>query len=232
MLTRLGADIPDAELEGRRTAAGPDDLATLIYTSGTTGQPKGCMLTHGNFLAELGVTVRELDALFSPTDGGEPPATLLFLPLAHVFARVIQVGAVRARVRLGHSADIRGLVPTLKEFRPTFVLAVPRVFEKVFNTASQRATADGHGKTFERAALTAIAYSRALEKGRPSIALRARHAAPRPAGLRQAPRRAGRRVPVRRLGRGSRSASGSATSTAASASRCSRATDSPRPPPR
>ena len=168
---RLGADISDDELEKRRRAATPLDLATLIYTSGTTGRPKGCMLTHGNFMFELGVAVEELDELFS--DGA---STLLFLPLAHVFARIIQVGCVKQRVRMGHSADIKNLVADLGEFKPTFVLAVPRVFEKVFNTASQRATADGRGKIFDRAAETAIAYSRGLDKGRPSVAVRAQHA--------------------------------------------------------
>ncbi|WP_148614635.1 AMP-dependent synthetase/ligase [Nocardioides rubriscoriae] len=179
VLTRLGADVPDDDLETRRTAVGPEDLATLIYTSGTTGRPKGCMLTHGNFLTEIGVTVHELDELFTPGADGEQPATLLFLPLAHVFARVIQIGAVRSRVRLGHSSDVRHLAATLQEFRPTFVLAVPRVFEKIFNTASQRATADGRGKIFDRAAETAIAWSRGLDgpKGRASLAVRARHTA-------------------------------------------------------
>ncbi len=172
VLTRLGADISDEELEKRRTSTTPLDLATLIYTSGTTGRPKGCMITHGNFMFELGVAVEELDELFT-VDGA---STLLFLPLAHVFARVIQVGCVKKRVRMGHSADITNLVVDLGEFRPTFVLAVPRVFEKVFNTASQRATADGRGKIFDRAAETAIAYSRGLDKGRPSLTVRTQHA--------------------------------------------------------
>ena len=172
VLTGLGADISDEELEKRRTSTTPLDLATLIYTSGTTGRPKGCMITHGNFMFELGVAVEELDELFT-VDGA---STLLFLPLAHVFARVIQVGCVKKRVRMGHSADITNLVVDLGEFRPTFVLAVPRVFEKVFNTASQRATADGRGKIFDRAAETAIAYSRGLDKGRPSLAVRTQHA--------------------------------------------------------
>jgi long-chain acyl-CoA synthetase len=172
ILTKLGQDITDETLEQRRTTASPDDLATLIYTSGTTGRPKGCMLTHGNFMVELGVAVEELHELFD-TEGA---STLLFLPLAHVFARIIQVGAVKSRTRLGHSADIKNLVADLQEFRPTFVLAVPRVFEKVFNTASQRATADGRGAIFDRAAETAIAYSRGLDKGKPSLAVRAQHA--------------------------------------------------------
>jgi long-chain acyl-CoA synthetase len=171
VLTRLGEDVPDEVLEERRTSRTPLDLATLIYTSGTTGRPKGCMLTHGNFLTELGVAVPELHELFDAEDS----ATLLFLPLAHVFARIIQVGCVQARVRLGHSADIRHLVDDLQAFRPTFVLAVPRVFEKIYNTASQRAMADGRGRLFERAAGTAIAWSRAQDAGRPSLRLRARH---------------------------------------------------------
>ena len=172
VLASLGDDVGEEALEARRTAAGPGDLATLIYTSGTTGRPKGCMLTHGNFMTELGVAVDELDQLFE----GEDASTLLFLPLAHVFARIIQIGAIKSRVRLGHSSDIRQLVPTLQSFRPTFVLAVPRVFEKVFNTASQRATAAGRGSLFDRAADTAIAYSKGLEKGRVPLAVRARHA--------------------------------------------------------
>ncbi|HWI43866.1 MAG TPA: AMP-dependent synthetase/ligase [Nocardioides sp.] len=172
VLTALGAEVSDDDLEKRRTTAGPGDLATLIYTSGTTGRPKGCMLTHGNFQAELGVAVSELERLFE-TDGA---STLLFLPLAHVFARIIQVGCVKARTRLGHSADIKNLLPQLTTFQPTFILAVPRVFEKVFNTASQRATADGKGRIFDRAAEAAIAYSRALDGGRVPVRVRAQHA--------------------------------------------------------
>jgi long-chain acyl-CoA synthetase len=172
VLTRLGADISDDDLEKRRTTATPLDLATLIYTSGTTGNPKGCMLTHGNFMFELAVAVDELEELFT-ADG----STLLFLPLAHVLARIVQVGCVRSRTRLAHSASVTTLIPDLGDYRPTFVLAVPRVFEKMFNTASQRATADGRGRLFDRAAETAIAWSRGLDRGGPSLAVRARHAA-------------------------------------------------------
>jgi long-chain acyl-CoA synthetase len=172
VLGRLGSDIADDVLEERRTTATPLDLATLIYTSGTTGKPKGCMLTHGNFMFELGVAVDELGELFDTEDA----STLLFLPLAHVFARIIQVGSVKSRARMGHSADIKNLVADLGEFRPTFILAVPRVFEKVFNTASQRATADGRGKVFDRAADVAIAWSRAQDGKRVPVRLRAQHA--------------------------------------------------------
>src|SRR5207342_2093344 len=103
-------------------------------------------------------------------------STLLMLPLAHVFARIVQIGAVKARVRLGHTAGVRNLLDDLAEFKPTFLLAVPRVFERVFNTASQRAASEGRGGIFDRAAATAIAYSRALDKGKINPLLRGRHA--------------------------------------------------------
>ncbi|WP_367649191.1 AMP-dependent synthetase/ligase [Aeromicrobium stalagmiti] len=170
-ITALGADVTDEQLEERRATLTSDTLATLIYTSGTTGRPKGCRLTHGNFRYELQAATEQLPDLF----GTENASTLLFLPLAHVFARIIQVGAIRSGAKLGHTADVKDLVTHLGTFQPTFVLAVPRVFEKVFNTASGKAYADGKGKIFDRAAQTAIAYSRALDTGKPGLALRARH---------------------------------------------------------
>ena len=171
-LETLGSDIDDDTLEARRATVGPDALATVIYTSGTTGRPKGCCLTHANFMFELGVATQLLDELFETDDA----STLLFLPLAHVFARIIQVGCVRSGVRMGHTADVRDLLVHLEDFKPTFILAVPRVFEKVFNGASQKAHADGKGAIFDRAVDTAIAYSRALDGRRVPIMLRARHA--------------------------------------------------------
>ncbi|MEJ7633362.1 AMP-dependent synthetase/ligase [Aeromicrobium sp.] len=168
-----GTGVSDTDLEARRTSLTSETLATLIYTSGTTGRPKGCQLTHGNFRHELGAAIDQLSDLFD-RDGA---STLLFLPLAHVFARIIQVGAIRSGARLGHTADVKDLVTHLGTFQPTFVLAVPRVFEKVFNTASSKAYADGKGKIFDRAAQTAIAYSKALDNDSPGIVLRARHAA-------------------------------------------------------
>ncbi len=171
-LRSVGADVSDDALEQRRAALTSDTLATLIYTSGTTGRPKGCQLTHGNFRYELNAATEQLTDLFT----AEGASTLLFLPLAHVFARVIQVGAIRSGARLGHTADVKDLVTHLGTFHPTFVLAVPRVFEKVFNSASGKAYADGKGKIFDRAVQTAIGYSRALDDGRPGLALRARHA--------------------------------------------------------
>jgi long-chain acyl-CoA synthetase len=171
-LTVLGQEVTDAQFDKRRGAVVPDDMATLIYTSGTTGRPKGCRISHGNFLDELNPAVKILDDLFD-TEGA---STLLFLPLAHVFARIIQVGCVIKRVKIGHSADTKNLVADLGAFKPTFILAVPRVFEKVFNSASQKAHSDGKGKIFDAAADTAIAYSRALDKGGASFGLKAKHA--------------------------------------------------------
>ncbi|MFI5708351.1 AMP-dependent synthetase/ligase [Kribbella sp. NPDC051620] len=171
-LTVLGQQVSDAELDKRRTAVVPGDLATLIYTSGTTGRPKGCKLSHGNFMDELGTATKMLPALFKL----EGASTLLFLPLAHVFARIIQVGCVLMRVKVAHTADVKNLVPDLGEFKPTFILSVPRVFEKVFNTASQTAHSAGRGKIFDAAAETAIAYSEAQDKGGAGFGLKARHA--------------------------------------------------------
>ncbi|MBA4609948.1 long-chain fatty acid--CoA ligase [Aeromicrobium sp. Marseille-Q0843] len=170
-LAAEGAAIDDETLEARRAAVVDDDIATLIYTSGTTGRPKGCELTHANFRAELWGANERLEVMFAPDDA----ATLLFLPLAHVFARIVQVGAIRFGSVLGHTADIANLVDHLGEFQPTFVLAVPRVFEKVFNSASTKAYSEGKGKIFDAAVRTAIAYSRATESGKPSLPLRAKH---------------------------------------------------------
>lgn len=173
VLTALGRDVAADEVEARRRAGTPADDATLIYTSGTTGRPKGCRLTHANFDAVLDATLHELAELFD----GDDAATLLFLPLPHVFARVVQVGCIRARVRLGHHAEVSRLGDRLKDFAPTFVLAVPRVFETVFNHASQRAVADGRGARFDTAVEVAVAWSRALDRGRVPLRLRARRAA-------------------------------------------------------
>jgi long-chain acyl-CoA synthetase len=171
-LRALAGDIGDEQLEARRGEVTPESIATLIYTSGTTGRPKGCVLTHGNVMFELGVVTQELDELFELDDA----STLLFLPLAHIFARIIEVGCVRAGVRLGHTADIKDLLASFEAFQPTFILAVPRVFEKVFNSASQRARADGRGKVFDTAARTSIEWSRAQDDGGAGLRLRLRHA--------------------------------------------------------
>jgi long-chain acyl-CoA synthetase len=157
-LTADGKAVGEDEIEQRRRTLTPDSLATIIYTSGTTGRPKGCELTHGNFLYDATATTEGLDELFGPDQ-----STLLFLPLAHVFARIIQVGCVQNRARMGHTADIKNLMADLAVFKPTFILSVPRVFEKVYNTAKQRAHADGKGAVFDLAERVAIAYSQAQD---------------------------------------------------------------------
>lgn len=170
-LASAGGSVSDADLETARTSRGLSDLATIIYTSGTTGRPKGCMLTHKNLAVEVDAVVDGLPELFQREDA----STLLFLPVAHVFGRAIQVGAITARVRMGFVSDVKELVPELAIFKPTFILAVPRLFEKVFNGAQQKATSEGKGKIFDKAAATAIAYSEALEKGRVGLGLKLKH---------------------------------------------------------
>ncbi|WP_345802300.1 AMP-dependent synthetase/ligase [Microbacterium sp. AZCO] len=161
-LVEQGKEIPDAEIERRRTIANSADIATLIYTSGSTGRPKGCVLTHGNFV-EL-----SRNAAKALSDVVEMPgaSTLLFITTAHVFARFISILAVHSGVKTGHQPDTKQLLPALGSFKPTFLLAVPRVFEKVYNSAEQKAEAGGKGKIFRAAAQTAIEHSKALEEGR------------------------------------------------------------------
>ena len=170
-LTAAGSSVTDEAAEQRRTAVAADDVATIVYTSGTTGRPKGCVLTHRNLLADVRAGNDVLQPVYD-ADG----STLLFLPLAHVFGRVIEVGSVLQRSKLGHTADVRRLPEDLRAFRPTFILAVPRVFEKVYNSARQTAYAGGKARIFDAAEATAIAYSRALDRKRVPPLLKARHA--------------------------------------------------------
>jgi long-chain acyl-CoA synthetase len=170
-LAAAGAGIGDAEAEQRRSWVRADDLATIVYTSGTTGRPKGCMLTHRNLLCDVKAANKALEPVYDATG-----STLLFLPLAHVFGRVIEIGSVLQRSKLGHTADVRRLPEDLRAFRPTFILAVPRVFEKAYNTARQTAYAAGRKRVFDAAEATAIAYSRGLQAGRVPAGLRLRHA--------------------------------------------------------
>ncbi|WDZ84412.1 AMP-dependent synthetase/ligase [Micromonospora cathayae] len=171
-LVALGAPVDPREVERRRQEIRADDVATIIYTSGTTGRPKGCVLTHRNMYADIANAVPVLPNLFRPG-----ASTLLFLPLAHSFARLIQIGVVHARATMAHCADTKNLVAELQEFRPTFVLSVPRVFEKVYNGARQKAEADGKGRIFDRAEAVAVAWSEAQDTpGGPGLRLRAQHA--------------------------------------------------------
>ncbi|HKF32839.1 MAG TPA: long-chain fatty acid--CoA ligase [Jatrophihabitantaceae bacterium] len=166
-----GADLSDDQVHKRREAVTPTDLASIIYTSGTTGRPKGCQLLHLNFITEVSEVTVELRHLFN-----EDTSTLLFLPIAHVFGRVIEIGALATGSTLGHTADVKNLIADLAAFQPTFILSVPRVFEKVYNTARQKAHADGKGKIFDMAERVAIRYSQALEHGSVPLPLKLQHA--------------------------------------------------------
>ncbi|MEI7931007.1 MAG: AMP-binding protein, partial [Actinomycetes bacterium] len=158
-ITKLGQNISDADVETRRRAPKPESLATLIYTSGTTGKPKGVQLTHQNFLSECGNVVQGASDLFLKPGG----STLLFLPVAHVFGRMVEVGAITAGLHLAHCGDITRLAADLGTFKPTFVLAVPRIFEKIYNGAEAKADAAGKGSIFRKAADIAIQYSEAQD---------------------------------------------------------------------
>ncbi len=171
-LNRVGTDVTDATLDARRASTDRTSLATIIYTSGTTGRPKGCELTHGNF-KDLAENASESLASVVRADGA---STLLFLPLAHVFARFIQVLCVEAVARMGHSSDIRTLLDDFASFQPTFILAVPRVFEKIYNSSEQKAAGDGKGRIFAAAAATATAWSESLDSGGAGLVLKAKHA--------------------------------------------------------
>lgn len=172
-LINRGVDITDDALDARRSIATPDDTATIIYTSGTTGRPKGCVLTHGNLMSECDNLIAGIPEVFLREDA----STLLFLPLAHVFGRLIQLAMIRARVTMGHSPNPGTLLKDLQGFQPTFLLAVPRVFEKVYNGASSKAhdASKIKGAIFDAATATAIAYSESLDKGGPSKVLAIRH---------------------------------------------------------
>lgn len=171
-LRAAGTGVSDEDLEARRSQAHLSDIATIIYTSGTTGRPKGCELTHGNFveLSENALAT-SLSAIVN-----ENAKTIMFLPLAHVFARFISVLAVAAGVTVAHTPDIKHLLPDLQSYQPTFILAVPRVFEKVYNSALTKAEDGGKGAIFHRAADTAIKYSRARQEGSVGLGLKLQHA--------------------------------------------------------
>jgi long-chain acyl-CoA synthetase len=166
-LVKAGVDVSDDEVERRRQLAKGSDLATLIYTSGTTGRPKGCILTHSNFV-EL---CRNAHAAI-PEVVNEDSSTLLFITTAHIFARFISVLGIEGGVKVGHQPDTKLLLPSMASFKPTFLLAVPRVFEKVYNSSEQKAEGSGKGKIFRKAAEVAIAHSKALDAGTVPLGLK------------------------------------------------------------
>ncbi|MDI3418554.1 AMP-dependent synthetase/ligase [Streptomyces luteolus] len=177
-LARLGRDVDDAEADKRRAALTPDTIATVCYTSGTTGRPKGCVLTHGNLHAEAASTVELLHPIFKEVTG-QVATTLLFLPLAHILGRVIQVACMLARIEVGHCPSIKPdeLRPELRSFRPTFVVGVPYLFEKIHDTGRATAEKIGRGSSFERADRIAVRFGEAyldkfLDRGKgPSLGL-------------------------------------------------------------
>lgn len=177
-----GRGVAEDVVHRHRGAVTPDAVATVIYTSGTTGRPKGCVLTHANFMYEADTMVRRWESVFQ-AGPGEQPSTLLFLPLAHVFGRMVEVAAVRSRVKLGHQPVLAAaeLLPDLAAFRPTFVLGVPHVFEKVFAAARRKAEVEGRRAPFDRAVETAVRYAEAREAKAfgtgpgPSAGLRVQH---------------------------------------------------------
>ncbi|MEU9145757.1 long-chain fatty acid--CoA ligase [Streptomyces sp. NPDC048349] len=181
-LVAAGRGVSEDVVHRHRGAVTPDAVATVIYTSGTTGRPKGCVLTHANFMYEADTMVSRWESVFR-AGPGEQPSTLLFLPLAHVFGRMVEVAAIRSRVKLGHQPVLTAaeLLPDLAAFRPTFVLGVPYVFEKVFAAARRKAEADGRTGAFDRAVETAVRYAEAREQKAfglgpgPSAGLRMEH---------------------------------------------------------
>ncbi|MEV5986884.1 AMP-dependent synthetase/ligase [Streptomyces sp. NPDC052051] len=181
-LYETGTRIDDEVVHRHRRAVTPDSTATVIYTSGTTGRPKGCVFSHGNFMFETDTVIERWKPVFHSRKGDEA-ATLLFLPLAHVFGRMVQVAAIRGGVRVGHQPQLNAeaLLPDLAAFRPTFFLAVPYIFEKVFDAARRKAEKEGRSGPFEKAVEVAVAYAEALEAKAwgtgpgPSAALRMQH---------------------------------------------------------
>ncbi|MFJ2112360.1 MULTISPECIES: AMP-dependent synthetase/ligase [unclassified Streptomyces] len=181
-LCAAGAGIDDETVHRHRRAVTPGSVATVIYTSGTTGRPRGCVLTHAHFMFETDTLLKHWEPVFRARADVEA-STLLFLPLSHVFGRMIQVAAVRGRVKLGHQPVLQAsaLLPDLAALRPTFVLAVPYVFEKVYHAARRRAQAEGRAAAFDRAVEVAVRYAEALEDRAfgsgpgPSAGLRIQH---------------------------------------------------------
>jgi long-chain acyl-CoA synthetase len=170
-LKALATDESRAETDRRIAGIAHDDLATLVYTSGTTGMPKGCVLTHYNFAWEVTQLDDSVAELMAPGN-----RTLMFLPLAHIFARAVQSACVAKGVTIAYSTGIPNLMEEMAMVKPTWIFSVPRVFEKIYNGAKQKADADGKGRIFDQAASTAIAYSQGIQRGRIGIGTKTAHA--------------------------------------------------------
>ncbi len=173
-LVAAGRDVHVETVRARRRAVTSDSLATIIYTSGTTGRPKGCVITHANLLSY----VRNVCTAEGVRESvyNEDTRTLQFLPLAHILARSVQLCAVHNRVLLAHTSDVKNIVAQFVDFRPTTVLSVPRVFERIYNTAKHKAASERRGRIFDLADATATAYSESLDTDGPGLMLRLRHA--------------------------------------------------------
>jgi long-chain acyl-CoA synthetase len=181
-LIAAGAHLDDDVVHRHRLAVTPDSTATIIYTSGTTGRPKGCVLTHANFLADADSLIGRYEPVFSAKPN-EPPSLLLFLPLAHVFGRMVQVVCLRGKVKLGHQPVMAAdaLLPDLATFKPTFLLAVPYLFEKIFQATRRKAETEGKLSAFDKSVDVAVRYAEAVEERAfrvgpgPSASLRLKH---------------------------------------------------------
>ncbi|UUU26113.1 AMP-dependent synthetase/ligase [Streptomyces sp. DSM 40750] len=181
-LYESGAHLDDEVVHRHRRAVTPESIATIIYTSGTTGRPKGCVISHANFMVEADTVIERWAPLFKSRKGDEA-ATLLFLPLAHVFGRMVQVAGIRGKVKFGHQPQLNAavLLPDLAAFKPTFFLAVPYIFEKVFNASRRKAEREGRSGPFEKAVEVAVKYADAMEARAwgigpgPSAGLRMQH---------------------------------------------------------
>lgn len=171
LLINSGKGVHPDQVRTRREQLNADSLATIIYTSGTTGRPKGCELTHRNLLAVTGNAVAYVREVFQPKNA----TTVMFLPLAHVLARAVQLMCVMGDITIAHSSDVKDLSKDLTQVKPTFILAVPRVFEKLYDKVVEQAGTGAKGKLFSAAAHTATAYSQALDHGKPGVGLRAKH---------------------------------------------------------
>jgi long-chain acyl-CoA synthetase len=181
-LTERGRQVPETMVHRHRRAVGPRSVAAITYTSGTTGRPRGCVITHANLAAECDTLYTGWKSILA--EPGEQPSILAFLPLAHIYGLMVQVACMRGGVRMGHQPDLSpdALLPALASFRPTYVFAVPYIFEKIFDKARRAAEQAGRGELFDKAVDTAVRYAEDVQRRDtgegpgPGRMLKARHA--------------------------------------------------------